>query len=132
MALWNKLISYAYEVDAIEGWYLPQYSVTSGLKMSRIVSTEIIYLIQKKTEYNYLTKIEIMKKRIPIKVLMALLVIFAVACNQKAKEETVQEEPVTIVEVEEVDVWVIDEHQINDVPITSKAPVVKEAAKENE
>lgn len=73
-----------------------------------------------------------MKKSIPIKVLMALLVIFAAACNQKAKEETVQEEPVTIVEVEEVDVWVIDEHQINDVPVTSKAPVVKEAAKEEQ
>ena len=34
IALWSKMIGYAYEVDAVEGWYLPQYSVTSGLKMA--------------------------------------------------------------------------------------------------
>ena len=33
MALWSKMISYADEVVAVEGWYLQQYSVTYGLKL---------------------------------------------------------------------------------------------------
>ena len=73
-----------------------------------------------------------MKTRLRIQVLMFLLIIFAVACNQKSKKEAVQEEPLDVVVVEEVDVWVIDEHQINDVPLTSKAEKVKEAAKEEQ
>ena len=71
-----------------------------------------------------------MKTRLRIQVLMTLIVIFAVACNPKAKKEAVQEEPSDLVVVEEVDVWVIDEHQINDVPLTSKAEKVNEDAKE--
>lgn len=43
-----------------------------------------------------------------------------------------QEEPVDIVEVVEIDVCVIDEHQISDVPITTKAPVAKESAKKEQ
>jgi len=73
-----------------------------------------------------------MKTRLQIQVLMFLLIIIAVACDQKSKNEAGQEEPSDVLVVEEVDVWIIDEHQINDVPLTSKAEKAKEAAKEEQ
>ena len=73
-----------------------------------------------------------MKTRLQIQSLMFILIIIAVACDQKSKKEAVQEEPSEVLVVEEVDVWVIDEHQINDVPLTSKAEKAEEAAKEEQ
>ncbi len=34
IALWGKMMSYTHEAVAIEGWYLPQYSFTNGLKLA--------------------------------------------------------------------------------------------------
>ena len=73
-----------------------------------------------------------MRTRLLIQVMMFLLIIIAVACNQKGKKEAVQEEPSDVMVMEEIDVWVIDEHQINDVPLTSRAEKVEEAAKEEQ
>jgi len=73
-----------------------------------------------------------MKTRLQIQMLMILLLIFAVACKQKSKKEAVQEGPMDELVVVETDVWVIDEHQINEVPLTTKAEKVKEVAKKRQ
>lgn len=62
----------------------------------------------------------------PFQPLIMLVLLFVIAaCGQQSTkssdEDAVAEEAVT----EELDVWVIDEHQINDIPITSKAPKAK-------
>ncbi len=52
------------------------------------------------------------------------LAFLSFSCNPSAKNETAEEETVVVEEVDvmvEEEYWIIDEHKINDVPITSKA-----------
>jgi len=65
----------------------------------------------------------------------SIFMLFAViyGCKNTKKETTPKEEAVETVEagvVIEEDVWVIDEHQINDIPVTSKAKSVQKPADE--
>jgi hypothetical protein len=62
--------------------------------------------------------------------LAGLVVLFLAGCTNSEKKATDQEEIVAVEEVEpvaavETDVWVIDEHQINDIPLTTKANTTK-------
>jgi hypothetical protein len=56
-----------------------------------------------------------------------LLVFTTLSCNNKSKKTTSDTESVAVLEE---DVWVIGEHQINDIPLTSKAESTKAAEEE--
>lgn len=69
---------------------------------------------------------------------LAVLIILTIitACGQTGKKESKEKvsdtENIEVVLLPEVDVWIIDEHQMNNVPITSKAaPKMKEVEIDN-
>lgn len=56
--------------------------------------------------------------------ILVILLVAGTSCNNAPKEtNTVVEEDVVVVEPIE-DIWIIDEHQINEIPLTSKAKTI--------
>ncbi|GEM_PF-1806596 len=65
-------------------------------------------------------KIKQNKMQWAVKGFAVLLIIGGISCSKSKKTETVAEQlPVEEVELIEEDIWIIEEHKVNDIPITS-------------